>query len=144
MIRNFCHIIYEYIWLFLFQYLLHRIALYSSIILFSFDQLFCFYIVKIKIIISFTLYPAHSRVGWGNLVLGHSVPQFPPNPGILNKYLISSSVIEPTTSRFNSHIFVSLRQDCSWVEAFVEHKSEAFDCERDVCGLDSYLGKRSI
>ena len=31
--------------------------------------------------ISFTLYPAHSRVDWGNLVLRHSVPHFPPNSG---------------------------------------------------------------
>ena len=36
---------------------------------------------EIKIYISFTLYPAHSRVGRGNLVLRHSVPQFPPNSG---------------------------------------------------------------
>ena len=31
--------------------------------------------------ISFTRYPAHSRVGRGNLVLGHSVPHFTPNLG---------------------------------------------------------------
>ena len=31
--------------------------------------------------ISFTLYPAHSRVGRGNLVLRHTVPHFPPNFG---------------------------------------------------------------
>ena len=30
---------------------------------------------------SFTLYPAHSRVGRGNLVLGHSVPYFSPSSG---------------------------------------------------------------
>ena len=31
--------------------------------------------------ISFTLYPAHSRVGRGNLVLIHSVRLFPTNSG---------------------------------------------------------------
>ena len=31
--------------------------------------------------ISFTLYPAHSRVGRRNLVLRHSVPHFPPSFG---------------------------------------------------------------
>ena len=33
--------------------------------------------------ISFTLYPAHSRVGRGNLVLRHSVPHFLPNSGAI-------------------------------------------------------------
>ena len=37
-------------------------------------------LVKFKKI-SFTLYPAHSRVGRGNLVLRHSVPHFLPNSG---------------------------------------------------------------
>ena len=32
-----------------------------------------------SIFFSFTLYPANSRVGWGNLVLRHSVPHFLPN-----------------------------------------------------------------
>ena len=31
--------------------------------------------------VSFTLYPAHSRVGRGNLVLRHSVSHFLPNSG---------------------------------------------------------------
>ena len=31
--------------------------------------------------ISFTLYPTHSRVGRGNLVLRYSVPHFLPNSG---------------------------------------------------------------
>ena len=35
----------------------------------------------IKIIISFTLHPIHSRVGRGNLLLRHSVPHFLPNSG---------------------------------------------------------------
>ena len=36
--------------------------------------------------ISFTLYPTHSRVGRGNLVLSHSVPHFPSNSaGFLDK-----------------------------------------------------------
>ena len=32
-------------------------------------------------LLSFTLFPAHSRVGRGNLVLRHSVAHFPPNSG---------------------------------------------------------------
>ena len=36
---------------------------------------------QIKNQINFTLYPAHSRVGRGNLVLKHSVPHFPPSSG---------------------------------------------------------------
>ena len=39
------------------------------------------YQVSIFFLISFTLYPAHSRVGRGNLVLRHSVPHFLPNSG---------------------------------------------------------------
>ena len=30
---------------------------------------------------SFTLYPAHSRIGRGTIVLRHSVPHSPPNSG---------------------------------------------------------------
>ena len=36
---------------------------------------------EIHFFFSFTLYPTHSRVGRGNLVLRHSVPQFPPISG---------------------------------------------------------------
>ena len=76
--------------------------------------------------VRFTLHPAHSTVGRGNLVLRHSVPHFLPNSlGIacwqnstprfpstperrngninLNKHFISSSGVEPTTSRSYSH-----------------------------------------
>ena len=35
----------------------------------------------INLIISFTLYPAHSRVRRGNVVLRHFVPHFPPSSG---------------------------------------------------------------
>ena len=43
-------------------------------------------------LISFTLYPAYSRVGRGNLVLRNSVPHFLPNSGgfacrVIIKYL---------------------------------------------------------
>ena len=38
------------------------------------------FIIKKKLI-NFTLYPAHSRVGRGNLLLRHSVPHFLPNSG---------------------------------------------------------------
>ena len=34
-----------------------------------------------KILISFALYPAHCRVGRGNLVLNHSISHFPPKCG---------------------------------------------------------------
>ena len=34
-----------------------------------------------EIQISFTLYPAHSRVGRRNILLRHSAPHFPPNSG---------------------------------------------------------------
>ena len=39
-----------------------------------------FYLITLSKI-SFTLYPAHGRVGRGNLVLRHSVPNFPMNSG---------------------------------------------------------------
>ena len=77
------------------------------------------------------LYPAHSRVGRGNLVLRHSVPNFSLNSGSVacvgtqrrteakrrngNIYVNIINIsfprmgIEPTTSR-DSH-FVSLRHD---------------------------------
>ena len=75
-----------------------------------------------KTFISFTLYPAHSRVGRGNLVLRHSIPPFLPNFGGIacwvaqlnaalcldtrtkkwkdNIISFSRTGIEPTTSRF--------------------------------------------
>ena len=38
-------------------------------------------ILVIIIFFNFMLYPAHSRVGRGNLVLRHSVPHFSPSSG---------------------------------------------------------------
>ena len=43
------------------------------------------------------LYPAHSRVGRGNLLLRHSVPHFSPSRSRVG--------IEPTTTWFYSHAF---------------------------------------
>ena len=49
---------------------------------FSSVKIFLFNTLDMKINkMSFTLYPAYSRVGRGNLVLRHSVPHFPPNFG---------------------------------------------------------------
>ena len=42
---------------------------------------------KIIIIISFTLYPTHNRVGSGNLVLIYSVPHFPPSSQLQHRTL---------------------------------------------------------
>ena len=75
--------------------------------------------------LSLTLYPAHSRIGRGNLMLRHSVPQFLPNSTVrfasaperknrnisLSKYFISSSGDQiHYQSVLQSH-FVPLRHD---------------------------------
>ena len=60
--------------------------------------------------ISFTLYPAHSWVDRGNLVLKQSVPHFPPNPeGIVCSF--PRMGIEPITIRDYNHTLVPLRHD---------------------------------
>ena len=84
--------------------------------------------------IIFTLYPAHSTVGRGNLVLRYSVPHFPPSSGDIacwrnltlrfaltperrnenineNKYLISSSGDRPYNQTVLQSQFVPLRRD---------------------------------
>ena len=66
---------------------------------------------------NFTLYPAHSRVGRGNLVLSHSVPHFLPNSGgiawQIGKFWRLSHVTRVLEWESNpqSVTFVALRRD---------------------------------
>ena len=59
----------EFIYLYIcFTYQLLINTYYKWVLCFNFNILY-----------NFTMYPTHSGVGRGNLVLTHSVPQFPPN-----------------------------------------------------------------
>ena len=50
-------------------------------IAYAYSIVIVFLVPLIILKISFTLYPAHSKVGRENLVLRHSVPHFLPNSG---------------------------------------------------------------
>ena len=55
--------------------------MFSVIKLMTYREKLMTYREDYKAIYSFTLYPAHSRVGRRNLVLRHSVPHILPNSG---------------------------------------------------------------
>ena len=131
--------------------------MYSNLRLHDFLKKMKFYIyLKKDIFFSFTLYPAHSRVGRGNVVLRHSVPHFPPSfflealriewrnstprfgstqegrNEIINvyKYWLFSSG-EPTTSRFCRHTLclcatTSLDIPITSIKMFIAASSFAF------------------
>ena len=53
------------------------------------------------------LYPAHSMVGRGNLVLKHSVPHFLPNAGLRVEWQNSTPRLASTPERRNGNIHLS-------------------------------------